>query len=119
MRGQLTTIQHLETMGADLGLKDQKGRTPLMLAETNRQSECINYLKSQTLIHKARVLVEDQLPNLQNALRYEQLLAMRNNGQDVRGHLVQQCKYHVHLLTEPTNFRCFSYIRGQTSPRVL
>ena len=93
MRGQLATIKHLEAKGADLSIKDQKGRTPLMVAEANRQNECINYLKSQTLIHRARVLVEDQLPNFQNALRYEQLLAMRNNGQDVRGHLVQQCKY--------------------------
>ncbi len=83
-------------MGADLSLKDQKGRTPLMLAETNRQSECTNYLKSQTLIHRARVLVEDQLPNLQHALRYEELQAMRNNGEDVRGHLVQHCKCDVH-----------------------
>ncbi len=93
MRGQLAIIKHLERHGCDLNCKDNKNRTPLDLAEVNRQVEVTNYLKSQTMIYKAKTFVEQHVPNLTGALRREDLQAMRNEGRDVRGYIVQHCMY--------------------------
>ncbi len=106
MRGQLSIIKHLERHGCDLNCKDNKNRTPLDLAEANRQVEVTNYLKSQTMIYKAKTFVEQHVPNLTGALRREDLQAMRNEGRDVRGYIVQHRMYtlleFVCIVFEPT-----------------
>ena len=55
MRGQLHVIKQLEAKGANVEARGHKNRTPLEIAELNKQTQVANYLKAMQDINKCRV----------------------------------------------------------------
>jgi len=92
MRGMLTVVQALEAHGARMLMEDNKGRTALVIAEANRQSQVANYLRSQADIHKLHAFVARNVSTAVQSLDITLLHDMRQNGQDIRRHVIEELR---------------------------